>query len=46
MILFLGEDEMKSKGRITFTVPRQLPLFEEEQDGQLKPYKTVQQEYI
>jgi hypothetical protein len=33
---------MKSKGRITFTVPRQLPLFEEEHDGRLKQYKNEQ----
>lgn len=42
MISHWGEDEMKNKGRITFTVPRQLPLFEEEQDGRLKQYKSEQ----
>jgi hypothetical protein len=40
--MFLSEDEMKSKGRIIFTVPRQLPLFEEQQDGRLTQYKNEQ----
>ena len=35
----LGEDEMKSQGRITYTVPKQIPLFEEHDDGHLTQYK-------
>jgi hypothetical protein len=30
---------MKSQGRITYTVPKQIPLFEEQDDGRLKQYK-------
>jgi len=37
----VGEDEMKSQGRITYTVPKQIPLFEEQDDGRLKQYKKL-----
>jgi hypothetical protein len=29
---------MRKRKKIIFTQPRQLPLFEEEDDGSLKPY--------
>ena len=34
----VGEDVMKSHTKITYTKPRQLPLFEEEDDGHLRQY--------
>ena len=30
---------MENRVRITYTVPRQIPLFEEKDDGALKEYK-------
>lgn len=38
-LLNCGEDEMKSRVKITYTVPRQVPLFEEQDDGDLTQYK-------
>jgi hypothetical protein len=37
--LNFGEEEMENRVRITYTVPRQIPLFEEKDDGALKEYK-------
>jgi len=30
---------MKSKTKITYTVPQQIPLFEEQDNGDLKQYR-------
>jgi hypothetical protein len=33
-----GEEEMESHVKITYTKPKQIPLFEEQDDGKLKQY--------
>ena len=34
-----GEEEMESRAKIIYTVPRQVPLFEEQDDGNLTQYE-------
>jgi len=36
---FLRRVKMGTNSRYTFTKPKQMPLFEEEDDGSLKEYK-------
>jgi len=38
IVVFLGGDEMDSHIKITYTKPKQLPLFEEQDDGHLTRY--------
>jgi len=37
-MIFLGEEEMENRIKLIYTVPRQIPLFEEKDDGNLKEY--------
>ena len=34
--MIVGEDEMTLQSKIVYTVPKQVPLFEEQDDGNLK----------
>ena len=36
--MFLGEEEMESRQKIVYTTPKQIPLFEEQEDGKLTQY--------
>lgn len=38
----MGEDMGSSRRRITYTKPKQLPLFEEEDDGHLIQYEMAE----
>jgi len=38
-LLHYGEEEMESRVKIIYTVPKQIPLFEEQDDGNLKQYR-------
>lgn len=38
LIHFNGEEEMESRVKIVYTIPKQIPLFEEDETGLLKQY--------